>query len=83
MQYILSLLAAVAAVNGSPLPQGVTQNIAPAGAMPAGCSANRGGTFGIAVVAGTSSLGATEAMDGQPAAATQISDGIIASKASR
>lgn len=75
MQYFLSFLAVIAAVNGSPVPQGVTENIAPDGGMPAGCSADHAGMFGIAVVAGTASLGATEAMDGQPAAATQISDG--------
>lgn len=76
MQYTLSFLAVIAAVKGSPFPQGVTQNIAPEGGMPAGCMANRAGTFGIAVVAGTDMLAATQAADGQPAAATQIPDGM-------
>ena len=71
MQHLLSLLAAIAAVNGSPVPvpQGVTENIAPMEAMPAGCMSNYPGTFGIAVMTGTAMPGATatEMPDGQPA----------------
>lgn len=78
MQYILAYLAALAAVNGSPVPQGVTEDIAPQGGMPAGCKADYPGTFGIAVMTGTAMAGATatEAPDGQPAAATQMPDGM-------
>lgn len=77
MQYALSLLAAIAAVRASPMPfpQGVTAAIAPSGGMPSGCMANYNGNFGIAVMTGTAAAQATEAPDGQPAAASQISDG--------
>lgn len=78
MQRYLSFLAAIAVANGSPVPQGVTENIAPPGGIPAGCMANYDGSFGIAVVTGTamaSGAAATQASDGQPAAADQISDG--------
>lgn len=78
MQRYLSILAAIAIANGSPVPQGVTENIAPPGGMPAGCMANYDGSFGIAVITGTamaSGAAATQAPDGQPAAADQISDG--------
>lgn len=69
MQYIFAYLAALAAVNGSPVPQGVTEDIAPQGGMPAGCKADYPGTFGIAVMTGTAPAGpaATEMADGQPA----------------
>ena len=78
MQYILAYLAAIAAVNGSPMPQGVTKDIAPPEAMPAGCMVDYPGTFCIAVMTGTAMAGpaATQAMDGQPAAATQLADGM-------
>lgn len=77
MQYALSFLAAVLAVNASPLPQGITAAIAPSAAAPSGCALSYPGTFGIAVINATAASGAaqaTEAPDGQPVA-TQLSDG--------
>lgn len=77
MELILSILAAVVAVGASPVPQGITAAIAPAGTAPAGCMDSYTSSFGIAVmkpgVAG--SAVATQSADGQPGAASQISDG--------
>lgn len=80
MKTFLSILAAVAAVRASPVPQGITAAIAPAGTAPAGCMDSYSSSFGIAVmqVSASGAAVATQSADGQPAAATvasQISDG--------
>lgn len=76
MQLILAILAAAAAVQASPFPQAVTAAVAPTASAPAGCMLSHASTFGIAVMkAGSGEALATESSDGQPGAASPISDG--------
>lgn len=53
MQYrVALLLAALTGVYGAPyaMPQGVTEDIAPSGSPPSGCTPSYSGSFGIAVM---------------------------------
>lgn len=47
---VIAAVAAVAVVQASPYPQGVTDALSPTGSMPPGCTGSRHGTFGIALV---------------------------------
>lgn len=58
MKFSLTLLAAVAAVQASPFPQGVTSKISPSAPAPSGCTGSYSGTFGIVVMNITSASGA-------------------------
>ncbi len=50
MRYTFALLALAAAAIAKPMPQGVTEVIAPSAGLPAGCSPTYPGTFEITVV---------------------------------
>ncbi|KAL9113090.1 MAG: hypothetical protein Q9227_002702 [Pyrenula ochraceoflavens] len=81
MKYSISLLAAAAAVNASPLlrvRQAVTSAISPSAAAPSGCSAAYSGTFGIAAMnistpTGKAKRQASTISDGQPQVPTSNS----------
>lgn len=81
MKYNLLLLAAAAAVQASPFPQGVTAKLTPSGAAPSGCTGGYNGTFGVVVMNMTMASGSQKVSsisDGQPQATpkvTQLSDG--------
>ena len=49
MKYSIAFLAAVAAVQASPVPQGVTAKLAPTASAPPGCMPSYSGTFGVVV----------------------------------
>ena len=70
IRYASALLAAVAVVRASPVPQGVTAAISPSASAPSGCIASYLGSFGIAVMNITTAP-ATVTM----APVSQISDG--------
>lgn len=55
MRFSLPLLALAASAFASPMPQGVTEEIAPEGGPPSGCSGDYAGSFQITVVNVTSS----------------------------
>lgn len=54
MRYSLSLLAFAAAAVATPVPQGVTEPIAPDAGAPSGCSPDYSGSFQISAVNVTS-----------------------------
>lgn len=58
MRYTFAFLAALAAVEASPVPQGVTMAMSPSAAAPSGCMPTYSGSFGIAVMNITGSAAA-------------------------
>jgi len=85
MKYSIAFMAAVAAVQASPVPQAVTAKISPSATAPSGCSPTYSGSFGIvaqAVTASSSTAAVSQINDGQVqagqgAAVTQIKDGQV------
>lgn len=49
MQYSLAFFALAGAALANPMPQGVTEDLAPSGSPPAGCATTYAGNFAISV----------------------------------